>query len=191
MGLRQTVYRRNMQLLYNVQIVIQKEYLKALFQFLTFQYPYVAMQALYFSTKDLQSAAGSSALEKSMHSSRCCFSSLHTQQGCPTCVSIVFIVAGSHLGRWAHLGLGLSVLVRCWRSGGCSWIRSALCAARSFAGCETYALARKPWYPCWAWTVMNPLSRKCVLLPSRKCHEVDVEVWVIRAYRLRDDSEHF
>lgn len=48
-------------------------------------YPYPAMQALYWSTSDAQSAAGSLAVEKSMHSSRFCFSSLHTQHGCPLC----------------------------------------------------------------------------------------------------------
>lgn len=39
------------------------------------------MHVLYCSTKDLQSAAGSLALEKSIHSSRLDFSSLQTQQG--------------------------------------------------------------------------------------------------------------
>lgn len=39
------------------------------------------MQLLYWSTSDLQSAAGSLAVEKSMHSSRFDFSSLHTQHG--------------------------------------------------------------------------------------------------------------
>lgn len=39
------------------------------------------MQLLYWSMVDLQSAAGSAALENNMHSSRFDFSSLHTQQG--------------------------------------------------------------------------------------------------------------
>lgn len=39
------------------------------------------MHVRYCSTSDLQSSAGSFAFEKSMHSSRFDFSSLHTQQG--------------------------------------------------------------------------------------------------------------
>lgn len=39
------------------------------------------MQLLYWSTREMQSAAGFLAVEKSMHSSRLAFSSLHTQQG--------------------------------------------------------------------------------------------------------------
>jgi hypothetical protein len=44
--------------------------------------PNPAMQLLYKSIVDWQSFWGSAAFEKSMHSSRLDFSSLHTQQGC-------------------------------------------------------------------------------------------------------------
>jgi hypothetical protein len=47
------------------------------------------MQDRYWSIIDLQSAAGSFALEKSMHSSRLAFSSLHTQQGLGLLVAVV------------------------------------------------------------------------------------------------------
>lgn len=44
--------------------------------------PNPAMQLRYWSTVDLQSCAGSAALEKSIHSSRFDFSCVHTQHGC-------------------------------------------------------------------------------------------------------------
>jgi hypothetical protein len=40
------------------------------------------MQSLYWSIVGWQAFWGSAAAEKSMHSSRLAFSSLHTQQGC-------------------------------------------------------------------------------------------------------------
>lgn len=43
--------------------------------------PKPAMQLLYCAIVDLHSIVGSDVLEKSMHSSRCAFSSLHTQHG--------------------------------------------------------------------------------------------------------------
>jgi len=43
--------------------------------------PYPAIQSLYLATNPLQSSCGSSALENNIHSSRCAFSSLHTQHG--------------------------------------------------------------------------------------------------------------
>ena len=48
--------------------------------------PYPLIQSLYLFTIPLQSSCGSSACENSMHSSRCDFSSLHTQQGFTFCV---------------------------------------------------------------------------------------------------------
>ena len=62
------------------------------FHFLFFLLPFVflrfytlkpkpAMQVRYWSIVDLQSAAGSLAFEKSMHSSRLDFSCVQTQQG--------------------------------------------------------------------------------------------------------------
>lgn len=47
--------------------------------------PNPCMHSLYCIIVDLQSATGSAALDMSMHSSRCDFSSLHTQQGCGPC----------------------------------------------------------------------------------------------------------
>lgn len=43
--------------------------------------PYPFIQLRYLPTKSPHAAWGSLAVENSMHSSRACFSSLHTQQG--------------------------------------------------------------------------------------------------------------
>lgn len=66
------------------------------------------MQLLYWSTRDTQSAAGFLAVEKSMHSSRFAFSSLHTQQGCvdiSTGSSSMPKVRKTDLGLGSTLGL--------------------------------------------------------------------------------------
>lgn len=67
------------------------------------------MHALYCSTSDLQSAAGSAAFEKSMHSSRFAFSSLHTQHGYTDNQPQSFVTPTSSLRRitrgQTHLGL--------------------------------------------------------------------------------------
>lgn len=71
--------------------------------------PKPAMQLLYWSMVDLQSADGSPALENSMHSSRFVFSSLHTQQGCrgrQWLAPIVADGAGRRAGGCWYLGLG-------------------------------------------------------------------------------------
>lgn len=52
-------------------------------------YPNPDMHDRYWSIRDLQSAAGSFALEKSIHSSRLAFSSLHTQQGLGLLAAVV------------------------------------------------------------------------------------------------------
>ena len=43
--------------------------------------PKPSIHVLYFCIVDLQSSSGFAALDMSIHSSRCDFSSLHTQQG--------------------------------------------------------------------------------------------------------------
>lgn len=63
------------------------------------------MQLLYWSTRDTQSAAGFLAVEKSMHSSRFAFSSLHTQQGC-----LDVSTGSSSMPKVEKLTLGLEAL---------------------------------------------------------------------------------
>lgn len=57
--------------------------------------PNPAMQLRYWSIVDWQSFWGSAAFEKSMHSSRLDFSSLHTQQGCRSSRQFGMIPVGS------------------------------------------------------------------------------------------------
>lgn len=76
--------------------------------------PKPCMQLLYWSTRDTQSAAGFLAVEKSIHSSRFAFSSLHTQQGCLDISTGVSSMPKVRQQREADLGLG-STLGLCGR----------------------------------------------------------------------------